>query len=144
MKTPEEIKKLLANHKGCIYDGDALMADALAYIQQLEQINADFAERMARLEAKLAKYRGRQEPLTLIEVLQIPGCEENYPLYWLNRNGTGHWALTFALGKNVDLTEPGTIEKIMAVYGTDYVLFRKKPTDAEKAAIEWNEALEEG
>lgn len=36
MKTPEEIKKLLANHKGCIYDGDALMADALAYIQRLE------------------------------------------------------------------------------------------------------------
>lgn len=36
MKTPEEIKKLLANHKGCIYDGEALMADALEYIRQLE------------------------------------------------------------------------------------------------------------
>lgn len=37
MKTPEEIKKLLANHKGCIYDGNALMADALALIRQLEE-----------------------------------------------------------------------------------------------------------
>lgn len=36
MKTHEEIKKLLAHHKGCIYDADALMADALALIQHLE------------------------------------------------------------------------------------------------------------
>lgn len=31
------------------------MYDALAYIQQLEQINADFAERMARLETQVGK-----------------------------------------------------------------------------------------
>jgi hypothetical protein len=37
VKTPEEIKKLLANHKGCIYDGNVLMADALALIRKLEE-----------------------------------------------------------------------------------------------------------
>ena len=69
MKTPEEIKEGLEHCsedgcKGCNYEEDCNMADgfsvlafdALAYIQQLEQINADFAERTAQLEAQVPKW----------------------------------------------------------------------------------------
>ena len=67
MKKPNKIKKGLeccAKSEGCPQDcpyydvpscGSTLKLDALAYIQQLEQINADFAERTARLEAQVAK-----------------------------------------------------------------------------------------
>lgn len=72
MKTPEEIKKGLEHCHACrpCIDqcpyGDIrdtkysceteLLADAIAYIRQLEQINADFAERMERLEAQFQKW----------------------------------------------------------------------------------------
>lgn len=73
MKTPEEIKKGLecciletddtspVDHcRACPYQPTGLcfrtlLKDALTYIQQLEQINADFAERTARLEAQAGK-----------------------------------------------------------------------------------------
>ena len=64
MKTPEEIKKALeccARMTGCAncpYMGEKcalkVSVDTLEYIQQLEQIIADFTERTARLEAQLA------------------------------------------------------------------------------------------
>ena len=40
-RTPEEIKELLANYKNYTFSAEALYADALAYIQQLERDNAD-------------------------------------------------------------------------------------------------------
>ena len=36
MKTPDEIKKLLANHKSYTFNAETLFTEALAYIQQLE------------------------------------------------------------------------------------------------------------
>lgn len=70
MKTPDEIKKgleccilesddtsLVDHCKVCPYQPTGLcfrtlLKDVFAYIQQFEQINADFAERTAQLEAK--------------------------------------------------------------------------------------------
>lgn len=69
MKTPEEIKKglecAMAQYDGrcdeysacvcCPYFADGVgTEDIVAYIQQLEQIIADFTERTAQLEAQLA------------------------------------------------------------------------------------------
>ena len=75
MKTPEEIKKgLECCIKACDCDNNcpympeinctlAQRQDALAYIQQLEKINADFAERTARLEAQVPKWVSVREKL---------------------------------------------------------------------------------
>lgn len=82
MKTPEEIKKWLECCSSaeimcgeCPYyedgvDCDGMEEDALAYIRQLERINADFAERTARLEAQLRE-----------AVLKVPGwCDPEVEL----------------------------------------------------------------
>lgn len=75
MKTPEEIKKGLemcsvirGRCKGCPYDGEAECvsnhsADALAYIQQLEDHIGELTEKVAQLEAALPKWISVEERL---------------------------------------------------------------------------------
>lgn len=94
MKTPEEIKyglecctpKWMGNlwkacSRKCPYITLAascrgqLAYDALVYIQQLEQINADFAERMARLEARV---RESKNPSNWISAINPPKNTSDY------------------------------------------------------------------
>lgn len=52
MKSPDEIKLLMANHKSYTYSLDELMRDALALIQQLQKENAEKDARIQQLEAE--------------------------------------------------------------------------------------------
>lgn len=58
MKKPDDIKKLLANHKSCTFSAESLFADALAYIQQLEEhiafLNEILQEEVYRKDAAIA------------------------------------------------------------------------------------------
>lgn len=88
MKTPEEIKKgleccmIMAGCAKCPYRGEkcalTVSADALAYIQQLEQINAAFAERTAQLESELAAPYRRATMKEVAEYLKRMGIDCYY------------------------------------------------------------------
>lgn len=139
-KTPEEIKKGLeyvsatniARKVQLAKEGrmpyaytEEVAADALAYIRQLE--------------LELEEYDEPLEPLPFDEMLSVVEHEENQPLYWLDRNGRGHWALTFQLGHNVDFDNQAVIDAIESKYGREYLLFWRKPTDEEIKAVKWDD-----
>ena len=101
-KTPEDIKKGLVCcsyntyycGNDCPYlDGCHVLnefkqveRDALAYIQQLEKINADFAERTARLEAQIPKW---------ISVdVRLPKDDVNVLVYAIGNNENDVIAMT--------------------------------------------------
>ena len=54
-RTPEEIKKLLANHKSFTFSAEQLFADALAYIQQLEAAQPKWISVEERLPDEIAR-----------------------------------------------------------------------------------------
>lgn len=104
MKTPDEIKKglgcciletddtsLVDHCKACPYQPTGLcfrtlLKDTIAYIQQLEQINADFAERTAQLEAQVPKWISVEE--------RLPEDNLNVLVYAIGNNENSVIAMT--------------------------------------------------
>ena len=71
MKTPDEIKKLLANYRQYTFSQEQLYADALTYIQQLENHIGELTEKVAQL------YHVTRELDALLEIVKELG-ECNY------------------------------------------------------------------
>ena len=106
---------------------------------QAKASNANNWSRIDRLAQKAALRRPLQKPLTFEEVLRLPDDGGNYPLHILFRDGVTTWALKYSLLRNIDLTDPDTVERIRGIYGHDYLLYRGEITDSERAAAQWEE-----
>lgn len=131
MKTPDEIRRLLANHKNYIYSAEELFADALAYIRQLEA-------RVAELEKPL-------EPMEPLPEVQIYGCEP----VWLEMRAECDEPRIADI--SISFVNPAERAEIAFIgqtrrahlrfdyYGKTWRCWPRRPTDEERKAVEWDE-----
>lgn len=132
MKKPDEIKKLLANHKNYIYSAEELFADALSYIRELE--------------AKVAEPGKPNKPLTLDEIVAeygrtVPlGIDCGYVVEF-REEGYVTRCLIDRIGSVV--VAAWNCEAIDLLFERDYGktwrCWPRRPTEEERKAAEWDE-----
>lgn len=86
MKKPDEIKKLLAEHKNFTFNAKGLFADALAYIQRLEADRFELQTRIHNQKRQLRKLHATYE--WALSVLIRENLNDRAELqYWLRERG---------------------------------------------------------
>lgn len=82
------------------------------------------------------------KPLTADEMIAYVQDKNSVPvLYWLSRDSKSKsgWEHVVSITYGIDFSDQNQMDFIRKAYGSRYVVFTKKPSDDEIAAVQWRD-----